>query len=40
MGEQTLFIGVNSIKFNQRVKDDNDYMVYLSNIKWKVDINA
>jgi len=35
MAEQNLFIGVNSIKFNQRFKDDNDCLVYLSNIKWE-----
>lgn len=35
MAEQNIFTGVNSIKFNQRFKDDNDCLVYLSNIKWE-----
>lgn len=35
MAEKNLFTGVNSIKFNQRFKDDNDCLVYLSHIKWE-----
>lgn len=34
MAEESIFRGVNSIKFNQRFKDDNDCLIYLSNIKW------
>lgn len=35
MADKNLFTGVNSIKFNQRFKDDNDCLIYLSNIKWE-----
>ncbi len=28
-----MFRGVNSIKFNQRFRDDNDCLIYLSDIK-------
>lgn len=35
MADENLFTGVNSIKFNQRFKDDNDCLIYLSNIKWE-----
>lgn len=35
MADANIFTGVNSIKFNQRFKDDNDCLIYLSNIKWK-----
>ncbi len=34
MADENIFRGVNSIKFNQRFKDDNDCLIYLSNIKW------
>lgn len=34
MGDEYIFRGVNSIKFNQRFKDDNDCLAYLSNLKW------
>jgi hypothetical protein len=34
MAEENIFRGVNSIKFNQRFKDDNDCLDYLSDIKW------
>ena len=34
MAERNIFIGVNSIKFNQRFKEDNDCWIYLSNTKW------
>jgi hypothetical protein len=34
MAEENIFIGVNSIKFNQRFRDDNDCLTYLSEIKW------
>jgi hypothetical protein len=29
------FIGVNSIKFNKRFKDENDCYEYLSMVKWE-----
>jgi len=35
MAEENIFTGVNSIKFNQRFKDDNDCLIYLSNVKWE-----
>jgi hypothetical protein len=35
MAEKYIFRGVNSIKFNQRFKDDNDCLIYLSNLKWE-----
>ncbi len=35
MADENIFRGVNSIKFNQRFKDDNDCLIYLSNIKWE-----
>jgi len=34
MAEENIFIGVDSIKFNQRFRDDNDCLTYLSEIKW------
>nr|WP_315143834.1 IS1595 family transposase [uncultured Flavobacterium sp.] len=34
MTERNIFRGVNSIKFNQRFRDDNDCLEYLSEIKW------
>lgn len=34
MTERNIFRGVNSIKFNQRFKDDKDCLEYLSEIKW------
>jgi len=34
MAEKNVFTGVNSIKFNQRFKEDKDCLIYLSNIKW------
>ncbi len=35
MADSNIFRGVNSIKFNQRFKDDNDCLDYLSQIKWE-----
>jgi hypothetical protein len=35
MTERNIFIGVNSIKFNQRFKDDNDCLEYLAEVKWQ-----
>src|SRR5680860_711061 len=35
MADKNIFTGVNSIKFNQRFKDNNDCLIYLSNIKWE-----
>lgn len=34
MTEHNIFRGVNSIKFNQRFKDDNDCLKYLADVKW------
>lgn len=34
MTERNIFRGVNSIKFNQRFKDDNDCLEYLAEVKW------
>ena len=34
MADKTIFRGVNSIKFHNRFKYDNDYLIYLSEIKW------
>ena len=34
MTERNIFKGVNSIKFNQRFKDDNDCLEYLAEVKW------
>lgn len=34
MAERNIFNGVNSIKFNQRFKDDNDCLEYLAEVKW------
>lgn len=34
MSDENIFRGVNSIKFNQRFKDDNDCLNYLSDLKW------
>jgi hypothetical protein len=34
MIDKNIFRGVNSIKFNQRFGNDNDCLIYLSNIKW------
>lgn len=34
MVDENIFRGVNSIKFNQRFKDDNDCLNYLSDLKW------
>jgi hypothetical protein len=34
MADENIFTGVNSIKFNQRFREDNDCLIYLSNIKW------
>lgn len=34
MSDRNIFRGVNSIKFNQRFKDDNDCFEYLAQIKW------
>jgi hypothetical protein len=35
MTERNIFRGVNSIKFNQRFKDDNDCLEYLAEVKWQ-----
>ena len=35
MTERNIFRGVNSIKFNQRFKDDNDCLEYLAVVKWQ-----
>lgn len=35
MVDKNIFTGVNSIKFHQRFKDDNDCLIYLSNMKWE-----
>lgn len=35
MADFNIFKGVNSIKFNQRFKDDNDCLDYLSRLKWE-----
>jgi hypothetical protein len=35
MTERNIFRGVNSIKFNQRFKDDNDCLGYLAEVKWQ-----
>jgi hypothetical protein len=35
MTERNIFRGVNSIKFNQRFKDDNDCLEYLAEEKWQ-----
>lgn len=34
MADENIFTGLNSIKFNQRFREDNDCLIYLSNIKW------
>ena len=34
MANSNIFKGVNSIKFNQRFKEDKDCIEYLSQIKW------
>lgn len=34
MTERNIFRGVNSIKFNQRFRDDNDCLEYLAEVKW------
>ena len=35
MTERNIFRGVDSIKFNQRFKDDNDCLEYLAEVKWQ-----
>jgi hypothetical protein len=40
MTERNIFRGVNSIKFNQRFKDDKDCLEYLSEIKWLTGYNC
>ena len=35
MTERNIFRGLNSIKFNQRFKDDNDCLEYLAEVKWQ-----
>ena len=40
MTERNIFRGVNSIKFNQRFKDDNDCLEYLANVKWQNGYNC
>jgi len=35
MANRTIFNGVNSIKFNQKFKDDTDCLSYLSELKWQ-----
>lgn len=34
MAERNIFRGVNSIKFHQRFKNDNDCLKYLAEVKW------
>jgi hypothetical protein len=34
MANKNLYTGVNSIKFNRRFRDDEDCLIYLSNVKW------
>ena len=34
MADRNIFRGVNSIKFHQRFKDDNDCLKYLAEVKW------
>jgi len=34
MAGRNIFRGMNSIKFHNRFKDDNDCLIYLSEIKW------
>jgi tRNA(Ile2) C34 agmatinyltransferase TiaS len=34
MADENIFTGLNSIKFNQRFREDKDCLIYLSNIKW------
>jgi hypothetical protein len=34
MADENIFRGVNSIKFNQQFKDDDDCLNYLSDLKW------
>ena len=34
MAGRNIFRGVNSIKFHQRFKDDNDCLKYLAEVKW------
>ncbi len=40
MTERNIFRGVNSIKFNQRFKEDKDCLEYLSEIKWLSGYNC
>jgi len=35
MAEKNIFKGVNSIKFNQHFKTDNDCLDYLAEVKWR-----
>lgn len=34
MADKNTFRGANSIKFIQHFKDNNNCLIYLSNIKW------
>jgi hypothetical protein len=40
MSERNIFKGVNSIKFHNRFKDENDCLIYLSEIKWSSGYNC
>ena len=35
MKKRGIFVGVNSIKFNQKFKTDDDCLRYISEIKWE-----
>jgi len=40
MVDRNIFRGVNSIKFHNRFQDENDCLIYLSEIKGQVDKNC
>ena len=40
MADRNIFKGVNSIKFHNRFKDENDCLIYLSEIKWSSGYNC
>jgi hypothetical protein len=40
MADRNIFIGVNSRKYYNRFKDENDYLIYLSLIKWAKGYNC
>ncbi|MFM9826266.1 hypothetical protein [Flavobacterium sp.] len=39
MSDRNIFRGLNSIKFHNRFKDENDCLIYLSEIKWASGYN-